>query len=229
MSARQSDEINIKVCGIRDPETLRLISAQPVDYAGFIFAPSRRRVEASDVANWIKQTTDSKPADKRPGMVGVFRNQSKQEITDVLDVCPLDVVQLHGEEPPELCDWLKERYEVQVFKVFSVTARMESQELIRAFAGYAGKIDMLMLDTYDAKVGGGSGEAFNWQVIPEVKAWCAEHHLPLMIAGGLDDQNVEGLIAGYQPQGIDVSSGVETNGRKDHDKILSFIERVKPR
>lgn len=225
----------MKICGIRDVDTLQLLCKQHVDYIGFIFAASRRQVEAKQVASWlgtvglqpIQTVKDSNIENERPQTVGVFMNQSKEEIVSVLENCSLDVIQLHGQETAELCRWLKKEYAVQIFKVFSVTAAMTPEEIVPAFEPYLNTIDMLMLDTYDAKVGGGSGEAFNWKVIPQIKQWSEQHNLPLMIAGGLHEQNIEELVIDYQPFAIDVSSGVETDGDKDHDKIKSFVERVK--
>jgi phosphoribosylanthranilate isomerase len=92
---------------------------------------------------------------------------------------------------------------------------------------YRGLCDSILLDTYDPIVGGGTGETFAWNRIPAYQAWAAEAGMPLIIAGGLKPDNVGELITNYKPDGVDVSSGVETAGAKDILLIKAFIERVR--
>lgn len=92
---------------------------------------------------------------------------------------------------------------------------------------YVGTIDALLLDTYDPLYGGGSGKTFAWDRIPAYQAWTHQHGIPLFVAGGLTADNAEKLVHEYHPEGLDVSSGVETNGVKDIAKITAFVERVK--
>ncbi|WP_159883023.1 phosphoribosylanthranilate isomerase [Paenibacillus puerhi] len=92
---------------------------------------------------------------------------------------------------------------------------------------YRGMIDGVLLDTLDPVYGGGSGHAFDWTSIPPYQAWCRRAEIPLLVAGGLQPGNVRGLLKEFAPSGVDVSSGVETDGVKDIVKITTFVERVK--
>lgn len=224
----------VKICGITKPETLRAIRHLPIDYIGFVFAASKRQVNEEQAAELLRELTSDSP-NRRPQTVGVFVNPELDELEGILHKAPLDVVQLHGQESPEFCRQVKERFGVQVFKVLPVEGEVESLEndgdggagLLRMPDAYSGVIDALMLDTFDARAAGGTGKTFRWSVIPEYRVWAERAGIPLIVAGGLQPDNVAGLIADYQPHGVDVSSGVETDGHKDISKITTFVERVK--
>jgi len=94
---------------------------------------------------------------------------------------------------------------------------------------YLDAIDAVLLDTYDPAAAGGTGRTFAWECIPLYLAWTRRHGLPLIVAGGLHADNVRELIDRYGPDGVDVSSGVETNGEKDIEKIATFVKKVKGR
>lgn len=222
-------ETKVKICGLQDVEVLKSMIRLPVDYIGFVFAPSRRRIEPEQAAA-LAALLREWPEDAVPGAVGVFRNPSPDELRQTLDTVPLDVVQLHGNEPPELCLELRRAYpELRIWKVISepdspgVPAAGPDETL----GVYAGCVDAVLLDTYDPHQGGGSGRTFAWDRIPAYREQASRMGLPLMVAGGLNPDNVGELLRGYEPWGVDVSSGVETDGVKDIAKITAFIERVK--
>jgi phosphoribosylanthranilate isomerase len=214
----------VKICGLQSVSTLESMLYLAVDHIGFVFAKSRRQVtpeQAGEMIEYLK--ANARPI---PLTVGVFVNPAKEELTEVLKLAPLDVVQLHGEESPDFCQWVKETFKVKVFKVFSVSERHQhTVEML--LDPYQKVMDAVMLDTYDPIVGGGTGQTFAWDCIPDYKQWTKQQGLPLMIAGGLHADNVSDLIAEYHPDGIDVSSGVESDGVKDITKIKNFVERVK--
>lgn len=229
--------VSVKICGFQSAEMVRETAALPVDHIGFVFARSKRQVTAEQVGEWIRNLKELVPGD-RPKTVGVFVNPSQEELTAVLQEAPLDVVQLHGQEKAEFCRWIKETFPgIQIFKVFSVAvdesessledSSVKDLRLEERLGPYRSHIDGVLLDTFDPLYGGGSGKTFAWDAIPPYLAWCREAGIPLIVAGGLQPDNVSDLIQVYRPDGVDVSSGVETDGVKDINKIRAFVERVK--
>lgn len=220
----------VKICGLQGVEVLKSMLTFPIDYIGFVFAPSKRRVtpeQAGEMILTLRQVTTN----KRPLTVGVFVNPTKKELAETLEAAPLDVIQLHGQETPDFCQWIKTTYSSQVWKVIPVSQAKEEQSMVEAIseqlAPYAEWIDGVLLDTYDQAASGGTGRAFAWEAIPGYKAWTLLHGIKLFVAGGLHAENVTELVQAYEPDGVDVSSGVETDGAKDIDKIKAFVERVK--
>ncbi|MBW4838442.1 MAG: phosphoribosylanthranilate isomerase, partial [Paenibacillaceae bacterium] len=127
---------------------------------------------------------------------------------------------------PEFCRKVKDAYCVKIFKAFPV----KTDGTVHAgatLAEYAGVLDGLLLDTYDPEYGGGSGITFHWAAAEPYRQWAIDQGVPFLAAGGLHPDNVEVLIETLQPDGVDVSSGVETDGVKDIAKMTAFVERVK--
>jgi phosphoribosylanthranilate isomerase len=180
----------------------------------------------SDIADTINKASHVN-ALHVPEAVGVFVNPTVDEITQTLAAAPLDIVQLHGQETPEFCRWVKETFMVKLFKAASISESMEVEEQLALLQPYADIVDAVLLDTYDPIVGGGTGKTFAWHYISVYLTWTRKHDIKLIVAGGLHADNVAGLIAEYKPDGVDVSSGVETAGIKDVELIKTFVERVK--
>jgi phosphoribosylanthranilate isomerase len=220
----------IKICGLRDAETVALMDGLPIHEVGLILAPSKRRVDKQDLPRLVEAIHQLRTADgARPKAVGVFVNASLDEISDLLASAPLDVVQLHGDESPAYCEELKRMHNsVQIWRVFSIRdegagqAGRSAAEARDMLHPYVGVTDAILLDA----PGGGTGLPFNWSVIRTYKEAASELGIPLYVAGGLHADNVQELLHGYSPDGIDVSSGVETDGRKDIDKIRLFVRKV---
>lgn len=223
-------QVSVKICGLRTAEMAEQVAALPVDYVGFVFAPSKRQVTPQQAGEMIRSMKLAAGA-KAPAAVGVFVNPTMEELEAVLREAALDVVQLHGEESAEFCRVVKHAFPgTRVFKVFTVKAGEtkagnESQGTSR-LEPYRHVVDGMLLDTYDPVYGGGSGKTFAWDTIPPYLAWCREAGIPLLVAGGLQPDNVRDLLDAYTPDGVDVSSGVETEGVKDIEKIKTFVERV---
>jgi phosphoribosylanthranilate isomerase len=215
----------VKICGLQSADMLVSALESPVDYIGLVFAESKRKVSPAQAAGMLEAVKQK--GLRLPEFAGVFVNPSEDELRRVLTIVPLDIVQLHGAETPEYCRWVKETFRVKVFKVFPITQISNIDGIEAKLDGYAGLIDALMLDTYDPQYGGGSGKTFRWEMIPSFRAWTQQQGIPLLIAGGLHEGNVKELLEQYAPDGVDVSSGVETNGMKDIDKIHAFVGRVK--
>ncbi|MEK3881443.1 phosphoribosylanthranilate isomerase [Paenibacillus sp. PL2-23] len=220
----------IKICGLRDTATIASLDGLPIHEIGFILAPSRRRVELSvlpELLDAVRRIRGSKG--EPPRTVGVFVNESLEQIDSILSQAPLDVVQLHGEESPDYCRQLKEKHPaVKRWRVFSIRGGDGSaadtllQQARERLVPYGDSADAFLIDA----PGGGTGHTFHWPAIVAYKTAAAELGLPLYVAGGLNPDNVGELLQGYAPDGIDVSSGVETEGRKDIDKIRLFVRRV---
>jgi phosphoribosylanthranilate isomerase len=221
----------VKICGIRSIEVLQAIAHLPITHIGFVFARSKRQVTPEQAGEMIRfLQKKALTGEEMPLTVGVFVNPSEDELFQTLRTAPLDVVQLHGQEPPEFCKRVKEHFGVLVFKAVLL---QKSKDRIPTFAEvakqldvYRGDIDAVLLDTFDPVFGGGSGKVFAWNCIPPYQEWARQAGVKLLVAGGLQPDNVAQLLADYQPDGVDVSSGVETDGVKDISKITAFVERV---
>ncbi|KUP20360.1 phosphoribosylanthranilate isomerase [Paenibacillus sp. DMB5] len=222
-------EALVKICGLQDVEVLKSMKRLPLDYIGFVFAPSRRRVTAEQAALLAAELSNWETG-KAPGAAGVFVNPELKELQELLAVVPLNVIQLHGQESPDYCREVKLAFpQAKVWKALSVagSGQAEGTEGESMVDSYAGTVDALLLDTYDPQGSGGSGRTFDWSRIPFFRQAAARHGLPLFVAGGLHPDNVGELLRDYSPDGVDVSSGVESSGVKDIAKMTSFVERVK--
>jgi len=222
----------IKICGLQSVEVLKSIYHLPIEYVGFVFAPSKRRIAPAEAANLASFLQEAKLAGAVvPKTVGVFRNPTDTEVAEALAAVPLDVVQLHGDEPPEQCLAVREKYGTKIVKAFSIRKSEEASSFLlegaERLAAYRGTIDIALIDTLDPTYGGGSGQTFRWELIPAYMEQARRSGMELFVAGGLQPDNVTALTAAYRPDGVDVSSGVETNGTKDIDKINAFVERVR--
>lgn len=217
----------VKICGIMREETVRELARLPVDYAGFVFAPSKRRLTPAQAAVLASAFAEAQPV-VQTQLVGVFVNPTLQELEETLKAVPLDVVQLHGDETPEYCRKVRNEFDIKVFKALPVPEHTdEDGASIVMPDDYADVVEAILLDTYDPQAAGGTGRTFRWPVIPSFRSWAERAGIKLFVAGGLTADNVGSLIADYEPHGVDVSSGVETNGVKDIAKITAFVERVK--
>ncbi|WP_400163777.1 phosphoribosylanthranilate isomerase [Brevibacillus sp. TJ4] len=206
----------VKICGIKDSETLALLTSLEVDYVGLIFAPSKRRVDAKTAHELLRSVAGHPPA------VGVFVNPTIEELEEVLAQVPLSVIQLHGQEGPAFCRTVRERFARPVWKALAVGEEADPTDQIRV---YADTVEAFLFDTHDPAQAGGTGKRFSWEQIPQLQAACQE--VTAIIAGGINAGNVDELISRYTPAVIDVSSGVETDGIKDAEKIRRFIGRVR--
>lgn len=206
-------KVKIKICGLRTSEDVAAVNAVLPEYAGFIFVPGRRRYITPVQAELLRQQLDPRI---RP--VGVFVDASPEEIMDVLSQCPLDMVQLHGQESDEDIEKLRALYRkrgqpgrpfciVKAFQIESV------EDLQRAEASAA---DEILLDHGP----GGTGQCFDWTLLQKSRR-------RFFLAGGLSLENVEEAIRATHPYALDVSSSLETDGRKDPEKIRRFVAAVR--
>ncbi|MCG7406461.1 phosphoribosylanthranilate isomerase [Paenibacillus sp. ACRRX] len=230
--------MKVKICGLSDVRTLCDVAVLKPDHIGFVFAPSRRQITPLEGKRLIRQLQAS-VADI-PHTVGVFAKVDRDGLQQVLDHVPLQAVQLHHVEDTDIYQWIKERWDVQIWSTISITEprvaqkdqisytrNEQAERQLSTLDRCSNYVDLLLLDTHDPVHGGGSGITFAWDVIPAYAKVAHQMHLPLYAAGGLDPNNVGSLLSQYSIQGVDVSSGVESNGIKDITKVASFIERVR--
>ncbi|RXZ76856.1 phosphoribosylanthranilate isomerase [Paenibacillaceae bacterium] len=219
-----TSQTKIKVCGLMDEATIGKLDGMAIDQIGFVFAPSRRQVTAEQAVPLVAAVQRLQcAAGRAPQTVGVFVQPEFVQLQTLLREVPLDIVQLHGAETPQFCRQIKDELQVGVWKVFSVAAGDQQTDGAYAeLASYAGAIDAVLIDT----AGGGTGQTFDWNLVDGYLAEARKLGVPLYVAGGLSPDNVVRLLDATNPDGVDVSSGVETEGRKDVDKIRLFVERV---
>ncbi|WP_010273830.1 phosphoribosylanthranilate isomerase [Paenibacillus senegalensis] len=221
----------IKICGLQTEQVIRDIQSLPITYIGLVFAPSRRQVTAQQAAKLIRAVKES-PEPLRPKAAGVFVNPTLELLEQTMEEAQLDVIQLHGQESPAFCTQVQQRFGVDIFKAisFSAASACSASEPVRPaawqVAEYGNSVSALLLDTHDPVHGGGSGKTFSWEVIPEFYEQAHQAGMKLFIAGGLNPENVSRLLDTYDLDGVDISSGVETDGVKDVNKIKQFVRRV---
>jgi phosphoribosylanthranilate isomerase len=209
----------VKICGISDMESAIAASQAGTDYLGMVFAPSRRQVSPEKA---LKITEAFHQLESRPKIVGVFVNTPAVEINQIADYCGLDWVQLSGNETWEYCKKIEKPF-IKVFHIAPDTRQAEiSTEIWKGYSLIPPNQLICLLDSADTNVYGGTGTIFNWQTAKEVS-----EKFSVMIAGGLTPDNVGQLIKMTNPWAVDVSSGVETDGKKDISKMKAFIETVR--
>jgi phosphoribosylanthranilate isomerase len=209
----------IKICGLSDVEHALVAAEAGADYLGFVFAPSNRRI-TPDKALRIISTVSR--LNKPPSTVGVFVNEKPDEVNRIADYCHLDLVQLSGDENTEYCLKLRSPIIKAIHVSPGKTPELLNSELERYLNNLEKTKLIFLLDTDSNMAYGGTGKLFNWDIITQLPS-----KFPVFIAGGLTPGNVSELVNRYKPWGVDVSSGVETNGKKDSHKIRAFIEAVK--
>ena len=214
----------VKMCGISKVETIPAVVEAKPDYMGLVFAPSKRQVTVDQAKTLVEELhkecapkygSDTEH-DKNDTIktVGVFVNETVDNLVTIANEVNLDAVQLHGDEDEAFIQFLKERTNVEVWKAVQIRSAADVEEWIDSSA------DMLLFDAYHKDERGGTGEVFDWSSLDAFER-------PFMLAGGIDSTNVARAIRTVRPYGIDISSGIETNGVKDDEKITAFTKIVK--
>ena len=189
----------VKICGLSTKEAVEIAVSAGADYIGFVFAPSKRQVTLKEATELAKLI----PADVQK--VGVFVSPSRAQLLEAIEKVGLDLVQVHGQVADDLFEDLP-------------CASIQAVQVDGDGHVPSSQADYLL---FDAPVAG-SGQTFDWG-----KLDTAELAQPFFIAGGLKEDNVARAIQHFTPYAVDVSSGVETDGQKDQEKIRRFIERAK--
>ena len=189
----------VKICGLSTKGAVESAVSAGADYIGFVFAPSKRQVTLEEAAELAKLIHAGVK------MVGVFVSPSRAQLLEAIEKVGLDMVQIHGQVADDLFEKLP-------------CASIQAVQVDGDGHVPSSQADYLL---FDAPVAG-SGQTFDWEQLDTT-----ELSQPFFIAGGLNEDNVEEAIQHFTPFAVDVSSGVESNGQKDHEKIRRFIERVK--
>lgn len=198
----------VKICGITNIEDAVAAAEYGADAIGFVFQPKSPRAITPETA---KNIVSALPPFITT--IGVFVNESKLEIERIIRYVGLNIVQLHGNEPPDAC-----RLNRKVIKAIRVKDLTDLEPLKRY------NVSAFLLDTYSPHTMGGTGQIFNWDIAVEAKKFGR-----IILAGGLNHENIEEAIKWVRPYGIDVATGVESNkkGEKDHKKLKLFIEKAR--
>ena len=236
----------VKMCGISKVETIPAIVEAKPDYMGLVFAPSKRQVTVEQAKTLVDElhkqyektygkvtvpmntdtAQDSQDSQDRQEFVqgnsnfekiktvGVFVNETIENLLKIAEEVNLDVIQLHGDEDESFIQTLKEQSNVEIWKAVQVRSAADAEKWIDSCA------DMLLFDAYHKDERGGTGEVFDWSSLDEFER-------PFMLAGGIDSTNVARAIRTVRPYGIDISSGIETEGVKDNEKIKAFTNIVR--
>ena len=223
----------VKMCGISKVETIPAIVDAKPDYMGLVFAPSKRQVTVEQAKTLVEELykqnvvgNNSEAEQTEPvtsldtassetiKTVGVFVNETIENLLKIAEEVKLDVIQLHGDEDESFIQILKEQSNVEVWKAVQVRSAADAEKWIDSSA------DMLLFDAYHKDERGGTGEVFDWSSLDEFER-------PFMLAGGIDSTNVARAIRTVRPYGLDISSGIETEGVKDNEKMKAFTNTVR--
>ena len=214
----------VKMCGISKVETISAVVEAKPDYMGLVFAPSKRQVTVDQAKTLVEELYKQYTKRYNNGTeqsnndeiktVGVFVNETLENLVKIATEVNLDVVQLHGDEDEAFIQSLKERTNVEIWKAVQIRSVADAETWIDSSA------DMLLFDAYHKDERGGTGEIFDWSCLDEFER-------PFMLAGGIDCTNVARAIRTVRPYGIDISSGIETDGVKDDEKIKAFTNIVR--
>ncbi len=239
----------VKICGNRTPADVLAAAEAGADLIGMVFAASSRRVDPDEayamvralggplaghefltpppaqphvreeVSEWFRhgaRVLETYLQAKRPLTVGVFADQSIEEVNEIAEEVGLDLVQLSGDETWEDC-LLVTKQVIQVVHVSPLDSPSDPMALVKPGFAIA-----LMLDAAHGPYRGGTGRTFDWEVAREVAS-----RVPMLLAGGLNPENVAEAIGAVHPWAVDVSSGTETDGRKDYDRVRAFVRAVR--
>ncbi|MFA6320887.1 MAG: phosphoribosylanthranilate isomerase [Candidatus Omnitrophota bacterium] len=200
----------IKICGITNKVDALAAAELGVDMLGFVFYnKSTRYVGSPEVEDIINEL----PA--KVAKVGVFVNESRENVIRIAEDTLLDTLQFHGDETPEYCSYFKPKY--KVIKAF----RLKTKADLKKVNDY--DVDYYLFDTYQSDCIGGTGKRFDWTMLKDF-----ELLKPVILSGGLDPDNVRYAIKEVAPFAVDVSSGVESApGKKDAKKLKKFVENVR--
>lgn len=195
----------IKLCGLSRPEDIAAANALQPDYIGFVFAPKSKRYVSPARAAQLRKLL-------APGIqaVGVFVKEDPETVIHLLEDGVIDVAQLHGGESEAYLRTLRQHTHKPIVQAFRVDTAADLEQ------AQASSADYILLDSGD----GGTGETFDWSLL-------AGATRPYFLAGGLTPENVAGAVARLAPYAVDVSSGIETDGIKDPEKMTRFVRAVR--
>lgn len=203
----------IKICGLTTLEHARYASGALADFLGYIFYEKSPRFidpnEAAAIITWIEG----------PSNVGVFVNQSIDDVNDIARLSGIDFIQLHGDETPEYCQLI----EKPIIKAFRVKAEDTANTLYERVQPYRDAASYFLFDAYTSDVYGGSGKSFNWNILDGF-----DSPRPYLLAGGLSSDNIRDAVKKVKPFGLDISTSLEEEpGVKSFEKMETFFDVVR--
>jgi phosphoribosylanthranilate isomerase len=212
----------VKICATTNLADAQATLAAGADALGFIFAPSPRRIEIDHAAEIISSLRDE------VGRIGVFVNESPAQVAEVAERAGLSGVQLHGDEPADQMEQYRHALgQRKIIKTLQARELLKSPDILDGYLRARRSIDAILVDAGSSGQRGGTGQTFDWSaaepIVAKVRA-----QMPVIIAGGLNPDNVGEAIQRFAPWGVDVVSGVEREvGKKDEAKIRSFVGAVR--
>ncbi len=213
--------MNVKICGLKTPSDIDNCTNAGADFIGFVFfQKSPRHLSPANAAE-LSDYYECNYSDSGIKKVALCVNPTDKELSEIVSTSKPDFLQLHGTEPPMRVDEIKQKYGLPIIKAIRVKTQLD----IKASHQYNLLADWLLFDAAASAdlMPGGNGESFNWSLLADF-----ECDLPWMLAGGLNPNNVARAIAQTNPDGVDVSSGVEASaGIKDDLLISAFVKSAK--
>ena len=202
--------MKVKMCGMKRVEDIAYANEVRPDAIGYIFFKKSKRYVTGKQAGSLDQNLD-----QTIQSVGVFVNETIKNVVEIAKEVPLDVIQLHGDEDLDYIKDLKTKIEIPIWKAVRVKETKDIKEAERL------PVDRLLLDTFteEKDIYGGTGKVMNYDLIPKEGI-----SKPFFIAGGLHRKNIKEIIEKVHPYGIDISSGIETDGHKDLTKMKEIME-----
>lgn len=198
----------IKICGLTRKEDIQIANRYRPDFIGFVFAEGRRKISFSTAESLRGELS------KEIKVVGVFVNESLDNLQAIIKNNLVDLIQLHGDETASYLLKLKEITDKPIIKAIRTKSRDYIKSQLKVESDY------FLLDSYKKGLYGGSGIAFDYSMLPKI-------HKPFFIAGGLNRDNILECMFRTKPYGVDISSGVESNGVKDEGKITEIIQMIR--
>lgn len=216
----QATGLRVKICGITKSEQGRSIAQLGANALGFICAPaSPRYVSPDQIATIVAALPVSTSGSVSVDRIGVFVNAGLEDICHAVAIGQLTGVQLHGDESPEFCDQLRQHLPaIELIKAL----RIRTVEALMQANAYTTWVDTLLLDAYDPTLPGGTGKTLDWSTLSQFQPAC-----PWFLAGGLTPDNILDALSQTQPQGIDLSSGVEYSpGNKNLLEVARLFTKL---
>jgi len=206
--------VKVKICGITTVEDALACVESGADALGFVFYPKSKRAVTPQV---VRKITQNLPP--FVSKVGVFVNEDPRDILEIMSYANLDYAQLHGDETPEMCEYVGAS---RVIKAF----RLKDDSSVQEVKNYLKVVRAILVDSYSEVSYGGTGRRADINLILKVKEIASG--VPLIVSGGLNPENVATVIREVEPYAVDVSSGVEKSpGVKDWEKVKEFVRRAK--
>lgn len=217
--------IKVKFCGLTRPEDIRIVNKLKPDYIGFVFYEKSKRNVTEEKARELKEKLDDSIK-----AVGVFVDEDENRIAGIANEKTIDTIQLHGHEDEVYIARLRKLTDAKIIKAFQIKNNLTNAEKGNCISDHsvqektntdaikrinASSADMVLVDS-----GQGTGKTFDWDVLGKIER-------PFFLAGGLNTENIESVITGIMPYGIDLSSGIETDGIKDESKMNLIMRAVR--